>query len=58
MISDCGYPIVTHLDICDPKSKAFIFNIETLEKEGSWGLFHELGHNRQRSWWSKFSFLS
>jgi len=50
---DAGYPIVTHMDVSDPNSKNFIFNIDTLEKEGSWGLFHELGHNRQRSSWSK-----
>lgn len=52
MILDSGYPIVTHMDISDSKSKDFIFNLDKLEKEGAWGLFHELGHNRQHSSWS------
>lgn len=47
-----GYPIVTHLDVSDPKGKYFVFNTETLEAEGSWGLFHELGHNRQNPAWT------
>lgn len=42
------------MDVSDPKAQSFIFNIDILEKEGAWGLFHELGHNRQRSWWSKY----
>jgi hypothetical protein len=46
------------MDISDPKSKYFVFNIDILETEGSWGLFHELGHNRQKSSWSKFILLS
>jgi hypothetical protein len=51
---DAGYPIVTHMDVSDPKANNFLFNTTTLEKEGNWGLFHELGHNRQRHFWSKW----
>jgi hypothetical protein len=43
------------LDVSDPKSNDFIFNSEELEKKGAWGLFHELGHNMQQGWWSKYS---
>jgi hypothetical protein len=42
------------MDAGDPKSKIFVFDMNTLEKEGAWGLFHELGHNRQKSTWSKY----
>jgi len=55
---DSGYPIVTHMDVSDPQSNDFIFNINTLEKDGAWGLFHELGHNRQKSSWSKRDLLT
>lgn len=54
-ILDSGYPIMTHLDICDPNAQNFIFNRPRLEREGDWGVFHELGHNLQRDWWSKLS---
>ncbi len=54
MYLDAGYPIVTHMDVSDPKANNFLFNTTTLEKEGNWGLFHELGHNRQRHFWSKW----
>ncbi|CAF3336682.1 unnamed protein product [Rotaria sp. Silwood1] len=50
-----GYPIVTHLDITDPKSEYFLLNSDILEKKGFWGVFHEIGHNMQRDWWT-FSF--
>ena len=50
---DSGYPIVTHMDVSDPQSESFLFNSDRLEKLGSWGLFHELGHNMQQDWWSK-----
>ncbi len=43
------------MDVSDPKSNDFIFNSEELEKKGAWGLFHELGHNMQQGWWSKYS---
>lgn len=52
--SDSGYPIVTHMDVSEPKSKDFLFNSEQLETKGAWGLFHELGHNMQQGWWSKY----
>lgn len=41
-----GYPIMTHLDVVDDLSLA-----ATL-RGGSWGLFHELGHNHQDSMWT------
>ena len=41
-----GYPIMT---LADQYSK--LADINTL-KEGSWGLFHELGHNHQESAWT------
>ena len=50
-----GYPIVAHLDITDPKHARFILSKSALLKptgEGHWGLFHELGHNMQRSAWT------
>ncbi|RYG31402.1 hypothetical protein EON81_22970, partial [bacterium] len=42
-----GYPIMTHLDAV-PLS----LSVEQLHKDGSWGHFHELGHNRQLSSWT------
>ena len=50
---DSGYPIVTGMDVSDPKSEGFLFDGERLEKKGAWGLFHEIGHNLQQDWWSK-----
>ncbi|CAF3443400.1 unnamed protein product [Rotaria socialis] len=47
-----GYPIVTHMDVTDPQSDKFLFNIHVLKKKGWWGVFHELGHNMQRDWWT------
>ncbi len=41
-----GYPIMTHLDGAD-----FMLNMAELGK-GSWGLFHELGHNHQADEWT------
>ncbi len=57
LVVDSGYPVVTHMDVSDPKSDGFLFNSEELERKGAWGLFHELGHNMQQGWWSKSSFL-
>ncbi|CAF3768377.1 unnamed protein product [Rotaria sp. Silwood1] len=51
-VSDSGYPIVTHLDVSDPNGNGFLLNGPALERNGSWGLFHELGHNMQRDWWT------
>ncbi|CAF0735671.1 unnamed protein product [Adineta ricciae] len=47
-----GYPIVTHMDMSDHTAEHFIFNSVHLEKKGAWGLFHEIGHNLQRDWWT------
>jgi len=56
-----GYPVVTHLDICNDKSCAeYIFDIKNLKNGGCWGLFHEFGHNMQRDEWTfegNFSYL-
>lgn len=41
-----GYPIMTHLDAVDEMSQAAKL------KAGSWGLFHELGHNHQDGMWT------
>ena len=51
-----GYPIMTHfegtLDTSDANPITKILDFARLKKEGSWGLFHELGHNMQRSSWT------
>jgi hypothetical protein len=47
-----GYPIVTHMDCCQLDAPESIFNLEKLKEDGNWGLFHELGHNLQRSEWT------
>ena len=51
-----GYPIVTHLDVCDPKHTGihddWVLSNESLLRKGSWGLFHEIGHNMQRASWT------
>jgi len=41
-----GYPIMAHLDAVDEMSQAAKL------KAGSWGLFHELGHNHQKGEWT------
>jgi hypothetical protein len=47
-----GYPIVTHLDVCEKTCKTCILDLEKMKSVGSWGLFHEIGHNMQRSEWT------
>ncbi|CAF3700216.1 unnamed protein product [Rotaria socialis] len=47
-----GYPIVTHMNVSDPESEDFILNGKKLRENGAWGLFHEMGHNMQRDWWT------
>lgn len=49
-----GYPIMMHLDVAEPRGgrPARMLDVERLRSEGSWGHFHELGHNLQRSWWT------
>ena len=41
-----GYPIMTHLD-----AAAYMASADAL-RAGTWGLFHELGHNHQESDWT------
>lgn len=49
-----GYPIMTGVDVATPKNGklARVVDVADLTKRGSWGHFHELGHNRQRGWWT------
>ena len=47
-----GYPINTHMDIVDVETGAIQLNITKLELEGSWGHYHEVGHNMQREPWT------
>jgi len=51
-----GYPIMTGVDVATPNLKkgklARVVDVADLTKRGSWGHFHELGHNRQRGWWT------
>ncbi len=42
-----GYPIMTHLDV-----KELVVDEAKLRREGSWGHFHELGHNHQSGDWT------
>lgn len=42
-----GYPIMTHLDAV-PLS----LSVKQLTTDGSWGHWHELGHNHQQGWWT------
>ena len=49
-----GYPIMTHLDVATGRDGglAKVLDLERLKREGSWGHFHELGHNRQERAWT------
>ena len=49
-----GYPIMTGVDVATPKNGALarVVDVDDLTRRGSWGHFHELGHNRQRGWWT------
>lgn len=42
-----GYPIMTHLD-----TQQTVLDLDFLKKEGSWGHFHEIGHNFQSDDWT------
>ncbi len=42
-----GYPIMTHLDA----APRFV-DLATLERDGDWGMFHEMGHNHQQGDWT------
>ena len=35
-----GYPIMTHLDICEREHDECIFDLEKLKARGNWGIFH------------------
>jgi len=37
-----GYPIMAHLD-----GAPMVLDVDAIKKDGSWGPFHELGHNHQ-----------
>jgi len=50
-----GYPIMTWLDVTRPsggRPLGLTLDAERLEKDGSWGHYHELGHNCQRGDWT------
>ncbi|MFT7516753.1 MAG: hypothetical protein ACI84O_000538 [Myxococcota bacterium] len=49
-----GYPVMTWLDVVTPSNgrPAPLIDLKLLRKDGNWGYFHELGHNRQRGWWT------
>lgn len=47
-----GCPIVTHLDVADPTSADFLLDAHALTTRGTWGVFHEIGHNMQREDWT------
>jgi hypothetical protein len=49
-----GYPIMMHLDVATPRDgrPASLLDLDQLRRAGSWGPFHELGHNRQRPEWT------
>ena len=51
-----GYPIMTHFEGVLDTSETYpipkVLDVGRLKKEGSWGLFHELGHNMQRKSWT------
>ena len=50
-----GYPIMTYLDVVTIKKGELVpfqLNVQSLKSGGSWGLFHEVGHNLQRGWWT------
>ena len=53
-VLDSGYPIVTHMDVSNHTQDGFLLNTETCKKKGEWGIFHEIGHNLQRAWWSAY----
>lgn len=42
-----GYPIMTHLD-----AASVAVDLERLQTRGSWGHFHEIGHNHQSGDWT------
>ncbi len=49
-----GYPIMVGLDVAVPRGDrpAVLLDVEELREKGNWGMFHELGHNRQKPEWT------
>lgn len=50
-----GYPVMTYLSACEPSKNSKRpkpLDYTLLEEGDQWGLFHELGHNRQKGWWT------
>eukprot|EP00048_Salpingoeca_helianthica_P008175 m.119661 g.119661 ORF g.119661 m.119661 type:complete len:717 (-) comp14532_c0_seq5:37-2187(-) len=50
-----GYPIMVHLDQAEPTAQRPLppfIDLASLAKEGNWGIYHELGHNRQHGTWT------
>ncbi len=50
-----GYPVMTWLDVTRPSAGSpfgLTVDAERLERDGSWGHYHELGHNLQRPDWT------
>ena len=47
-----GYPIVTHMDVTEIKNDTSVLNVKALRQTGSWGHFHEVGHNLQSDCWT------
>lgn len=47
-----GHPIVTHLDVAQPSHPEFLLAGRHLRESGSWGIFHEIGHNMQQDAWT------
>ena len=44
-----GYPLMAHTN---PEHFDGAIDLEELERYGSWGIFHEIGHNHQQSDWT------
>lgn len=50
-----GYPIMVHLDQAEPTPQQPLppfIDLQSLAKDGNWGIYHELGHNRQHGSWT------
>eukprot|EP01069_Polyplicarium_translucidae_P002277 Polyplicarium_translucidae@DN1979_c0_g1_i1.p2 len=48
-----GYPIMAQLDVVTAKKDKLPHVVdEAALRQGSWGLWHELGHNRQKTAWT------
>eukprot|EP00053_Salpingoeca_punica_P013301 m.119970 g.119970 ORF g.119970 m.119970 type:complete len:727 (-) comp16168_c0_seq1:64-2244(-) len=50
-----GYPVMMHMDQVDPQhggDSPGLLPVAKLMQMGNWGVFHELGHNRQQPEWT------